>query len=187
MERLQLATHRMEVATNAMTQPVGRWRYVVDDPDSFADIVKAHHADLVRLAGVMTGDAESARDVAQAAWMAAWKHRSELRDPAKLRGWLLTITANEARVVLRRRRVQQWLGMQQPSALGHAATGAEDRLDLIAALQRLPVRDRQMLALRYALGETSAEIGRQCGLTESAVRVRIGRLLRRLREELRDA
>lgn len=171
---------------HASTRLAGRtWSWVVD-PESFADIVAAHQADLVRLAGAMTGDGELARDVAQAAWVAAWQHRSELRDPAKLRGWLLTITANQARAALRRRMVRSWLRTTAASETSHPADAGEDRLDLIAALQRLPVRDRQILALRYALGETSAEIGRQCGLTESAVRVRIGRLLRRLREELGD-
>lgn len=49
-------------------------------------------------------------------------------------------------------------------------------------MQRLSVRDRQILALRYALGETSAEIGKQVGLRDSGVRVRLGRLLAALRE-----
>jgi RNA polymerase sigma factor (sigma-70 family) len=133
----------------------------------------------------MTGDRDLARDVVQAAWMAAWRHRSQLREPTKVRGWLLTITANEARATLRKRRIQRWAGLfQQPDKT--ELTSLDDRLDLIDALQRLPIRDRQLLTLRYALGETSAEIGRQCEMTESAVRVRIGRLLRRLREELRD-
>ncbi len=51
-------------------------------------------------------------------------------------------------------------------------------------MQRLSARDRQILALRFALGETSAEIGQQVGLSDSGVRVRLGRLLAALREEL---
>lgn len=72
------------------------WRFDVDS-ESFVGIVSAYHADFLRLAGAMTGDAELARDVAQSAWVSAWQHRSQLRDPAKLRGWLLTIVANQAR------------------------------------------------------------------------------------------
>jgi RNA polymerase sigma factor (sigma-70 family) len=159
------------------------WRSDLDS-ESFVEIVSLYHADFLRLAGAMTGDAELARDIAQSAWVAAWQHRSELRDPAKLRGWLLTITANQARAALRKRRLQSWLRISATTETAQPTDLAESRLDLIAALQRLPVRDRQILALRYALGETSAEIGRQCGLAESAVRVRIGRLLRRLREDL---
>lgn len=161
------------------------WATSVDDPGAFADLVASHHGDLLRLAGAMTGDADLADDIAQAAWAAAWQHRSELRDPAKLRGWLLTITANEARAALRRRRFQTWLPTRLQSSVPDRRSNEDDQLDLVAALQRLPLRDRRMLALRYALGETSAEIGSQLGLSESAVRVRIGRLLARLREELR--
>jgi len=114
------------------------------------------------------------------------KHRAALREPTKSRGWLLTITANEARRALRRRRLRRWLPLGQEAEALPAKTvsDSEGRLDLIAAMQRLSARDRQILALRYALGETSAEIGQQVGLSDSGVRVRLGRLLVALREEL---
>lgn len=157
-----------------------------DDAAYFTDLVADHHPDLVRLAYAMVGEISLAHDVAQAAWTSAWKHRAALREPAKSRGWLLTITANEARRALRRRRVRRWLplGHEAEALPAKTVTDSDGRLDLIAAMQRLSARDRQILALRYALGETSAEIGRQVGLSDSGVRVRLGRLLAALREEL---
>jgi RNA polymerase sigma factor (sigma-70 family) len=56
----------------------------------------------------------------------------------------------------------------------------------VAALQRIPPRDRLIVVLRYGLGETSAEIGRQVGLSDSGVRVRLSRVLAQLREVLED-
>lgn len=134
----------------------------------------------------MVGEVPLAHDVAQAAWGSAWKHRAGLRDPAKMRSWLLTIAANEARRALRLRRLRHWLPLvREAEAMPAAATyDREGAMDLVAALQRLPARDRQILALRYALGETSAEIGQQVGLSDSGVRVRLSRLLASLREEL---
>lgn len=154
-----------------------------DAEASFAMLVATHHADLVRLAYAIVGDADTAHDVAQAAWTSAWRNRGRLRERDKVRGWLLTIAANEARRVLRRRRLRQVLRMGED----RAASVAPDRaaaIDLVQALQSLAPRDREMLARRYALGQTSDEIGQQLGMTGSGVRVRIGRLLAALREVL---
>ena len=161
-------------------------RHVAIDGAAFEGLVESYHADLVRLAYAMTGDVELANDVAQTAWASAWQHRADLRDPGRVRGWLLTIAANQARAALRRRRLLEWLPFGAGEDRGEARGDDEGRLDLIAALQQLPVRDRQILALRYGLGETSAEVGRQVGLSDVGVRVRTARLIDGLRKELSD-
>lgn len=157
----------------------------LDSEAAFAGLVADHHRDLVRLAYAMVGDPDVANDVAQSAWTAAWRNRSRLREPEKVRGWLLTIAANEARRSLRRRRLWQLipLGDDRGSTVA-AGQPPDDQIDLVDALQRLPPRDREILARRYALGETSQEIGEHVGMSDSGVRVRIGRLLGSLREEL---
>ena len=57
-------------------------------------------------------------------------------------------------------------------------------LDLANALAGLEPDDRILIALRYAAGLTSDEIGRAIGMTGGGVRARIARLLARLRTEL---
>lgn len=153
---------------------------------AFDELVGAHHTDMMRLAYGLVGDSETAADVVQAAWTAAWRHRSELRDAGKVRAWLLTITANHARKALRWRSLRRWLPLANAPEPRAPQPAVEPTLDLMAALQTLPLRDRQILLLRYVLEESSAEIGRQVGLSDSAVRVRIGRLLAKLRENLGD-
>ncbi len=150
----------------------------------FTALVSEHHADLVRLAYAIVGDPDLANDVAQTAWAAAWRNRHRLRDPEKVRGWLLTIAANEARRSLRRRRLRQLIPLADETDRSAPARQHDDQIDLIAAMQRLRPRDREILARRYALGETSQEIAEQVGMSDSGVRVRIGRVLDALREEL---
>jgi RNA polymerase sigma-70 factor (ECF subfamily) len=150
----------------------------------FTALVTEHHGDLVRLAYAIVGNPDNANDVAQSAWAAAWRNRHRLREPSKVRGWLLTIAANEARRSLRRRRLRQFIPLVDDSGPTVVARIPEDQIDLIQAFQRLRPRDREILARRYALGETSQEIAEQVGMSDSGVRVRIGRLLRMLREEL---
>lgn len=150
----------------------------------FTALVAEHHGDLVRLAYAIVGDPDLANDVAQSAWTAAWRNRARLREPEKVRGWLLTIAANEARRSLRRRRLWQLIFFIDDIGPTVAGSPPDDQIDLIHAFQRLPPRDREILARRYALGETSQEIAEQVGMSDSGVRVRIGRLLNELRKEL---
>ena len=70
----------------------------------FVRLVEAYHADLVRVAYAISGDADLAADAAQSAWQAAWGQARELRDLNSARSWLLAITANQARRLMRRRR-----------------------------------------------------------------------------------
>src|SRR4051794_8453456 len=72
------------------------------DTMAFARIVQAHHDDMARVCQVITGDPDLAQDAVQAAWPIAWRRLRSLRDPQKLRPWLVTVAANEARQLLRK-------------------------------------------------------------------------------------
>jgi RNA polymerase sigma-70 factor (ECF subfamily) len=166
------------------------WRLSAEDRQAaFARLVEAHHADLVRLAYLICGDRELAADVAQSTWQAAWAQLEKLRDPGAARAWLLSITANQARRQIRRLALRRVLEPRSLAWSRHAhATGQDPDLDvdLAAALAKLDPHDRQLIALRYAIGLTSEEIGPMVKLSASGVRVRLGRLRERLRRELTD-
>ena len=75
------------------------------DTVAFARIVAAYHADMVRVAYVVAGgDQDLADDAVQAAWSIAWRKLGSLRDPERLKPWLVSVAANEARQLCRRRR-----------------------------------------------------------------------------------
>jgi RNA polymerase sigma factor (sigma-70 family) len=154
--------------------------------EEFAGLVELHHADLMRLTYGMCGDRDLADDAVQAAWQMAWRALPTLRDPERVRNWLITIAANEVRRQLRRRRLRTLLEPMWRSQSYEAQTTDPQHLDLASALRRLSERDRRLLAMRYAIGLNSEEIGGQLGLSPSGVRVRLQRLLIRLREELSD-
>jgi len=123
----------------------------------------------------------------QAAWPLAWRRLGSLRDPERLRPWLVSIAANEARQLLRRERRRRVVEIR----VGDSAitTTADDRAglaDLSVALGRLAPDDRALLALRYVADLSSDEIGRALGMSASGARSRLERLLARLRTELRD-
>ena len=164
-------------------------RQAVDgDEAAFTRIVAAHHDDMVRVSFVICGDADLAEEAVAAAWLLAWRKLGDLREPDRLRPWLVSIAANEARQAVRRRRrhgVVDLSLVEERSTAGDPAARAVD-LDLAQALARLDPDDRALLALRYVAGFDATELGRATGRSASGTRARLARLLDRLRTELRD-
>jgi RNA polymerase sigma-70 factor (ECF subfamily) len=157
------------------------------DAAAFTELVSMHHAELVRVAYLVCGDQELACDAAQAAWVKAWQRLPSLRNPERLRPWLLTIATNEARQVVRSRRRRPVVPIDAVVAEPSVAGPSPDRVDLIAALAHLTPADRSLLALRYVAGIETEAIARATGRSASGTRTRLSRLLARLREEVRDA
>lgn len=159
----------------------------IGEREAFTELVARHHPELVRIAYAITGDADAARDAAQVAWIKAWQRLPTVREPERLRAWLIAIAANEARMHLRahgRRRVREITPLAHDEPSQQNTFTSADRLDLSAALVRLDPADRSLLAMRYLAGLTAEEIGSATGLTASGVRSRLSRLIARLREDL---
>jgi RNA polymerase sigma factor (sigma-70 family) len=155
------------------------------DEVAFTRLIAAYHADMLRVAFVITGDADVASDAAQLAWHTAWRKFGSLREPDRIRSWLVAIAANEARQLTRhqrRRAVVEIAAVSEPPGTDPAAR--IERLDLVNALARLKPEDRELIAMRYVLGLDSFEIAAARRKSASGTRARIARLLAELRKEL---
>jgi RNA polymerase sigma-70 factor, ECF subfamily len=162
-------------------------RAKVGEREAFTQLVEQHHEELVRIAYAITGDLDAARDSAQLAWIKAWQRLPSVREPHRLRAWLIAIAANEARQHLRaraRRRVREIAPPPHDDGPGQAGFTSSSRLDLDVALGRLNAADRGLLGMRYLAGLNAEEIGSATGLTASGVRTRLSRVIARLREDL---
>ena len=157
------------------------------DDTAFARIVSAHHEDMRRVCVVMTGDEQLAEDAVQAAWSIAWQKLGTLRQPDRLRPWLVSVAVNQARDMLRSRRRTPEAGLDIAAARVSGgmdpATGIES-LDLLAALERLEPEDRALIAMRYVIGFDATELASAIGLSPSGTRTRLERVLVRLRQEI---
>ena len=167
-------------------------RAATGDEVAFARIVAAHHDDMARVAFVVCGDVDIAQEAVQAAWQKAWAKLGSIRDADRLRPWLVSIAANEAKQLIRSRH-RRWLretviedDEDVAARPGSDPASRASILDLTNALAGLEPDDRTLIALRYAAGLTSDEIGRAIGMTGGGVRARLARLLTRLRKELHD-
>jgi RNA polymerase sigma-70 factor (ECF subfamily) len=158
------------------------------DEVAFARLVAAYHPDMVRVAYVTCGDPELAQDAVQAAWTIAWRKLGSVRDPDRVKGWLVSVAANEARQLVRRhhRRTVAELKLDEVAVRGDDPGDLIERVDLVNALGHLKPEDRMLLALRYVAGMDSFELGEHLKMSPSGTRARLARLLARLRRDLDD-
>jgi len=141
-------------------------------------------------AAFLLGAGEEADDVVQEAFVKAFRHLSRFRAGEPFGPWLLRIVANETRNLARSRRRRAALALRLPSAEsgGTAADSpvdtvlaAERRAQLVAALNALPDRERQVLVCRYILDLSEAETAQVLGWPLGSVKSRTSRALNRLR------
>lgn len=178
------------IATDTATSASVVERAAAGDATAFARIVAANHAHMVRVAFVVSGGRqEIADDAVQTAWSIAWRKLGSLRDPARLRPWLISVAANEARQACRRERRHAVTEIDMAGAGPIAADPGDrvDELDLGRALKSLSPDERVLLALRYEAGLDSSQIATLAGSPAATIRWRLARLRDRLRKELSDA
>ncbi len=159
------------------------------DQAAFTRIVETHHQDMLKVCLAVCGDATIAEEAVQAAWTLAWRRLPSLRDGERLRSWLVSIAANQARDALRRRRRRPVVELEVADAADTGGDPGADPgdIDLRNAMAHLDPTDRALVALRYVAGFDSFELGRALGMSPSGTRARLARVLDRLRRELGDA
>jgi RNA polymerase sigma-70 factor (ECF subfamily) len=136
-----------------------------------------------RLAMTMLKDRGTAEDAVQDAALKAWRTLGRFRSGAELRPWFLAIVANECRTL---RRGRWWGVLRFPdmrSTIGSDSSWA-DRIDLEAALDRLPQRHLLALTLYYHLDLPIEEVARVLGCSVGGARQRVHRALAALRPEM---
>ena len=160
------------------------------DEVAFAGIVAAHHEDMRRVCVVVAGDEGIAEEAVGAAWSIAWRKLRTLRDPARLRPWLVSVAVNEARQLVRARRrralVEITAEAREEGSAGGDPAATVSTVDLRNALARLEPDDRALIAMRYLAGFDATELAMATGRSPSGTRARLARLLQRLEKELGD-
>ena len=160
---------------------------VAGDEIAFRRIIAAHHDDMRKVCMAIADDRAIAEEATQSAWVIAWKRLGDVREPSHLRPWLVTVAANEAKQLLRKRKRRAEVEVTADAARVPGgvdpATDVAD-IDVRDAMARLDPDDRALLALRYVAGFDSNELAKASGISASGMRNRLERLLKRLREEL---
>jgi RNA polymerase sigma-70 factor (sigma-E family) len=149
---------------------------------SFEDAFPRLYADAYRVAFRLLGERSEAEDVAQEACARAYSRWSSVQDYAE--PWCVRVAGNLALDVLRARtravKRQERLIREHSPVSGSA--GADERLDLYAALHELPKRQREAVVLRYLGDQSEEQTAALLGVSVGSVKTHSSRGLARLRE-----
>jgi RNA polymerase sigma-70 factor (sigma-E family) len=165
---------------------------VASDADrAVTELYSTHYRSLVRLAALLVRDIGTAEEVVQDSFVAmhgAWRR---LRDSEKALSYLRQSVVNRSRSVLRHRIVVDRNAPKpapdEPSA-EHGAFALLDRSAVIAALRKLPPRQREALVLRFYADMSEAQIADAMCISRGAVKSHTARAMQALRVVLeRDA
>lgn len=159
--------------------------------DPLAALHRDNYAALVRLATVVLGDAGLAEQVVQDAFVALatrWRGLRGLDNPG---AYLHRSVLNGCRTLLRRHKVEERHGARrtvEPATTGPepAALAGAEQARVMAALRRLPERQREALVLRFYLDLPEAQTAAAMGVAAGSVKTHVHRGLAGLAALLED-
>ena len=152
-------------------------------------LFEEHAVSLVRMARLFVDDRDAAEDVVQEAFLRLRRSLHRLQDQAATAAYLRSIVLNLARDHNRRGLVS--LRHRPPARPADDASPQEDGVvlqesqqEVVDALRRLPVRQRDCLVLRYYLELGVADIAATLGLSPNSVKTHLQRGLNTLESRL---
>ena len=158
-----------------------------DEESLFRAFVHGRSQALARSAYLLTGDHAAAEDLLQSALVSTWLHWSRIKDKALVEGYVRRSMINTLTSWRRRRSYGEVPVAALPDgSTGDAGGAADDRLVIVAALRRLPPRQRAAVVLRYCEDLPESQVAQALGCPVGTARSHASRGVARLRQILSD-
>ena len=151
------------------------------DDERWRELYEREYPRLVRALLAIGGSAEAAEDAAQEAFIKAYRQGlARIEHPG---AWLLTVGSRQLFRDRRRIRQEEALPEVEPPGGGPAFDAAvADRAELLAALRKLPERQRAVVVARFYYDLSYAEIARAFDITSGTVGATLSQALANLRQ-----
>lgn len=151
----------------------------MDHSNRLEELVDKYENTLFRAALAILGDVQEAEDAVQETFLRYLEKRPALRDGDHEKAWLLKVTANRCKSVLRARKRHPAVEL-----LDIYPAPEQDCRELMEAILALPANQRAAVHLHYYEGYTSDEIGTILGQRPGTVRSHLSRARDALRRYL---
>ncbi len=156
-----------------------------------AGLYAAHRLQLVRMAVLLVDDIGSAEDVVHDAFITLHQRQSQVREPAAALGYLRMTVINNARSVLRKRQTARrhlnLARLENTEPADSELMLAAAHQEVLAAVRKLPARQREVLTLRYWANLSEAEIAQALGISRGSVKSNASRGMDKLETMLGEA
>jgi len=144
-----------------------------------------HTPAAIRVAYLITGDADLAQDIAHDAFLRAVGRLRHLRQPEAFEAYLRRSVVNACTSHFRHRKIEAAYVRRQGRVAGIVPGPDEGRRDeLRGALRTLPARQRAAVVLRYYADLSEEQTGEALRCSPAAVRSMVARAMETLRERI---
>jgi RNA polymerase sigma-70 factor (sigma-E family) len=158
--------------------------------ETLDELFHTHYDPMVRFAVLLLGDRTSAEEVVQDAFVKMHMRQRRLGDPDSMGAYLRQSVLNGARSHLRWRGVRRRRAVPADSTVittpERSALDSDRRRQVLAALDDLPLRQREVMVMRYWLELSEDEIAAALGISQGAVKTHAHRARQALAATLGD-
>ena len=165
------------------------------DKSAFEELVKRHQDLVFSLSFKLTGNRELANDVAQEAFIRAWKAIEKFRGDSTFGTWIYRITVNTAWTLRKKAKKHYSLNIedtQEPVVIDEkkdpelVAINSDLSVVLRKALNQIPLEQRIIAELKNIEGRSHKEIADYLDISVTAAKVRLHRAHQKLRNILEE-
>ena len=165
------------------------------DKAAFEQLVIRHQDRVFSLAYKLTGNREMANDVAQEAFIRAWKAIEKFRGDSTFSTWIYRITVNTAWTLRKKAKKHNTLNIDdtyEPIVIDEkkdpelVAINSDLSSVLINALDKIPIEQRIIVELKNIEGRSHKEIADYLDISVTAAKVRLHRAHQKLRQILEE-
>ncbi|MFA6107928.1 MAG: sigma-70 family RNA polymerase sigma factor [Candidatus Latescibacterota bacterium] len=168
-------------------------RVLAGDPASYGFLVDRYRGTVQGMAYHWTRDFDVAQDTVQEAFVQAYLHLGQLRDPERFGPWLHQLVANQCRRRARQERARPFRDGEEAQIPSPQPSPADDleraeRRQLVATgLRRLSQTSRLVICLHYLGDLPYPQVASLLGISANAVAARLHRARQQLKESLMQA
>lgn len=156
------------------------------DPGTFDEFYSGSVRRVTGLLYAMTGSRAEAEDCVQEAYARAWQRWDKVSEYGDPEAWVRTV-AYRVSISAWRKTANMRAAHRRHGAPEDPYGMSPDYVAIIAALRKIPVRQRQAIVLHHLVGLTVDEIARETGAPPGTVKARLSRGRQALVPHLTDA
>ncbi len=186
----EVSNHSDEISNSELVR-----KSQLGDKAAFEQLVIRHQDLVFSLAYKLTGNREMANDVAQEAFIRAWKAIEKFRGDSTFSTWIYRITVNTAWTLRKKARKHNTLNIDdtyEPIVIDEkkdpelVAINSDLSSVLINALDKIPIEQRIIVELKNIEGRSHKEIADYLDISVTAAKVRLHRAHQKLRQILEE-